>query len=165
MVQKKILYLHGLDGSLSQEKEEVLKRHFEIVAPQLDYKNMPDMFGTLSSLVVSGNVDAIIGNSMGGCFACYLSAHYSLPALCFNPALAYRPIDIILPELKPDNSFVVFVLGGKDDLIPAVENFAWIRQNPNPNFVLKWYNTMGHRVDIDTFEKEVELFTLNLSNV
>jgi pimeloyl-ACP methyl ester carboxylesterase len=78
--------------------------------------------------------------------------------LCFNPALGYRPVGIDLPELKSNNNPVVFVIGGNDTVVPANENFAWIRQYSNPNFVLKWYNEMGHRVDIDTFSYEVELF-------
>ncbi|MDR3197815.1 MAG: hypothetical protein LBU34_08120 [Planctomycetaceae bacterium] len=166
-MNKKILYLHGLDGSLSPEKKEVLERYFEITAPQLDYRNTPDMFAQLSGLFISEKFNAVIGNSMGGCFAYYLSLKYSVPALCFNPALHFRPIHFDLPELKPNNNPpnnnppnnpIVFVLGGQDDTVPVIESFAWIRQNPNPNFVLKWYNEMGHRVDIKTFENEVRLF-------
>jgi pimeloyl-ACP methyl ester carboxylesterase len=154
----KILYLHGLDGLLSQEKKEVLERYFEIVAPQLDYRNTPDMFDKLSRLFVSEKFDAVIGNSMGGCFAYYLSLTYSVPALCFNPALGYRPLEIALPELKHATNPLVFVIGGKDTVVPATDNFNWIRQNPNPHFVLKWYNEMEHRVDISTFTKEIKAF-------
>jgi pimeloyl-ACP methyl ester carboxylesterase len=157
-MQKKILYLHGLDGSLSEEKKEALERSFETIAPQLDYRNTPNMFAKLSDLFISKKFDAVIGNSMGGCFAWYLALVHSVPALCFNPALCFRPIPIGLPELKPNNNPVVFVLGGQDDTVPALDNFAWICQNSNPNFVLKWYHEMGHRVDIGTFRIEVEAF-------
>lgn len=160
-MKKKILYLHGLDGSLSEEKREVLEQYFEIVAPQLDYRNTPEIFEKRSRLVVTENIEAIIGNSMDGCFAYYLSVYHSLPALCFNPALGFRSIEIPLPEIKANNNPIVFILGGQDDVVPAVENFTWIRQNPNPKFVLKWYNEMGHRVDIDIFEKEVENYFAN----
>jgi hypothetical protein len=47
---------------------------------------------------------------MGGCFAYYLSLHHSVPALCFNPALGYRPIEIELPELKQNDNPIVFVI-------------------------------------------------------
>jgi hypothetical protein len=72
--------------------------------------------------------------------------------------LGYRSFDIALPELKTNNNPVVFVIGGKDTVVPATENFTWIHRNLNPNFVLKWYNEMEHRVDITTFETEVEAF-------
>ncbi|MDR1895540.1 MAG: hypothetical protein LBR10_01965 [Prevotellaceae bacterium] len=51
-----------MDGSLSTEKKAVLERCFEFVAPQLDYRNTPDMFDKLSDLFVSENFDAVIGN-------------------------------------------------------------------------------------------------------
>ncbi|MDR1402352.1 MAG: hypothetical protein LBJ60_01440 [Tannerellaceae bacterium] len=89
-MQKKVLYLHGLDGSLSREKREALERCFEVVAPQLDYRNTPGMFGELSKLFVAGNMDAVIGNSMGGCFAYYLSLYHSVPALCFLSYISKR---------------------------------------------------------------------------
>lgn len=156
----KILYLHGLDGSLSREKKEVLERYFAIVAPKLDYRNTTDMFDKLSDLLYTEQFDAVIGNSMGGCFAYYLSIGHSVPALCFNPALGCRrPVEVRLPELKANNNPLVFVLGGQDTVVPAAENFAWIQKNPNPNFTLKWYNEMPHRVGIDIFATEVEAFS------
>ena len=153
-----LLYLHGLDGALSQEKREVLECYFTVVAPQLDYRNTPDMFIRLSEFVAAEKPHAVIGNSMGGCFAYYLAIKHLLPTLCFNPALGHRPIDIRLPTLEKGNNPVVFVIGGKDTVVPAAENFAWIRLNANPNFILKWYNDMGHRVDIEIFRKEIALF-------
>jgi len=154
----KILYLHGLDSALSPEKRAVLERYFAVVSPQLDYRNTPDMFVRLSALVAVEKPDAIIGSSMGGRFAYYLAAKYALPALCFNPALGYRPFEIDLPEVGTAHNPIVFVLGGKDAVVSATENFAWIRANSHPNFVLKWYNTMGHRIDIETFTIEIEAF-------
>ncbi|MDR0926379.1 MAG: hypothetical protein LBO69_01260, partial [Ignavibacteria bacterium] len=151
---KKILYLHGLDGSLSQDKRNILETHFEIVSPQLDYRNTPDCFHFLSKLIKSEQVDAVIGNSMGGCFAYYLSIHNSLPALCFNPALEGLTIDISLnlPPLKKDFASIIFVIGGRDDVVIAEKNFQWIcQQNLNPNFILKWYNEMPHVVYMDVF--------------
>jgi len=54
---------------------------------------------------------------------------------------------------------VCFIIGGKDTVVPAVENFTWICQNSNPNFVLKWYNQIEHRIDIETFAREAEEFS------
>jgi len=157
--KNKVLYLHGLDGSLSEAKKEVLERYFMVISPQLDYRDTSDLFEQLSQQVDTEKPNAIIGNSMGGCFAYYLSMKHNLPALCFNPALGYRSININLPEMKSANNPIVFIIGGKDTVVPAVENFTWICQNPNPNFVLKWYNQMEHRIDIETFACEVEAFS------
>ena len=43
----KILYLHGLDSTLQDDRRAVLAPYGEIVAPVLDYRNTPDLFSTL----------------------------------------------------------------------------------------------------------------------
>lgn len=40
----KILYLHGLDSTLQDDRRAVLAPYGEIVAPVLDYRNTPDLF-------------------------------------------------------------------------------------------------------------------------
>ena len=159
----KILYLHGLDGSLSPEKKEVLERYFDITAPQLDYRNTPDMYKKLNKLIRTKKVEAIIGNSMGGCFAYYLSAVHNLPALCFNPALGFRPLQFEIPDIQHSNNPIVFVIGGMDTVVPARQNIEWINCNVHSDFILKWYNELEHRIDIDIFEKEIYRFYHDLT--
>lgn len=154
----KILYLHGLDGTLSDDKREVLERHFNIVAPQLDYRNTPDMYEKLNKLIEEENIQAVIGNSMGGCFAYYLSSAYNLPALCFNPALGYRPLNFDFSHIQHSNNRKTFVIGTKDTVVPAKQNVEWIINNVHSDFKLNWHYDLEHRIDIETFEKEVKEF-------
>ncbi|MDR2971474.1 MAG: dienelactone hydrolase family protein [Bacteroidales bacterium] len=156
--RKKILYLHGLDSTLSKEKRVVMRLYLDVVAPKIDYRNTPGLFKELSKLIAIEKPVAIVGSSMGGCLAYYLAMKHKLPALCFNPALCCCPIEIDLPKLVKSNNHTVFVIGGKDNVVPAVENFEWIRLNANSNFELRWYNKMAHRVDVKIFKKEVERF-------
>ena len=159
----KILYLHGLDGSLSPEKKEVLERYFNLTAPQLDYRNTPNMFEKLNRLIQTEKIEAIIGNSMGGCFTYYLSAAHNLPALCFNPALGFRSFPFEFPDIQRSNKLIVFVIGGKDTVVPALQNVEWITRNIHSDFVLKWHDELGHRIDIETFEKEIYRFYSDLT--
>lgn len=161
MEKPKILYLHGLDGSLSSEKRVVLEKYFDVTAPQIEYRENYNVFDDLNgSLRAKGEYKAIIGNSMGGCFAYYLSLYNSLPALLFNPALIFRSIDVNLPTIIDNNNPITFIIGGQDVVVSAKENTDWIvSKNNNANFMLKWYNQMEHRVDIETFETEVDLFS------
>ena len=160
----KILYLHGLDGSLSAEKREVLERYFDIVAPQLDYRNTPNMYEKLNQLIQTEKIEAIIGNSMGGCFAYYLSTVHNLPALCFNPALGFRPLLFEFPDIQCSNNPIIFVIGGGDTVVPARQNVEWITCNVYSDFVLKWYDELEHRIDIETFEKEIYQFACKLAD-
>ena len=154
----KILYLHGLDGSLGPDKKEVLERYFDVTAPQLDYRNTPDMYEKLSQLIQTEKIEIVIGNSMGGCFAYYLSVAHNLPTLCFNPALCFRPLPFEFPDIQHSTNPIVFVIGGKDTIVPALQNIEWITRNAHSNFVLKWYNKLEHRIDIETFEREIYHF-------
>lgn len=58
---EKILYLHGMNGSLSHEKREILEQYFEVLAPQLDYNNSPDMMGELNKLFINEDINPFIG--------------------------------------------------------------------------------------------------------
>ena len=159
----RILYLHGLDGSLSPEKKEVLEHYFDVIAPQLDYRNTPDMYEKLNQLIQTEKIEAIIGNSMGGCFTYYLSAVHNLPALVFNPALGFRPLLFEFPDIQYSNNQIVFVIGGKDTVVPARQNVEWITCNVHSDFVLKWYNELEHRIEIDIFENEICRFYYDLT--
>ena len=67
-------------------------------------------------------------------------------------------IDLPEPVDEPAGDLVVFVIGGKDTVVPADENLAWIKNNVHFNYVLKWHNEMEHRVDINTFKTEIKAF-------
>ena len=43
----KILYLHGLDSYLQDDRRAVLTPYGEIFAPTIDYRNAPNLFAEL----------------------------------------------------------------------------------------------------------------------
>lgn len=155
-----ILYLHGLDGSLNEEKRAALEQHFVVIAPQINYREQTDVFDNLSAILQQNmHTKAVIGNSMGGLFSYHLSQKHALPALLFNPALPLNSLGFSFPDSPTNRAFTIFVLGGKDTVVPAMDNANWIiRNNKNENFIMKWYNKMEHRVDIDTFTHEINEF-------
>lgn len=165
MKKTKILYLHGLDSHLTEEKRRILEKHFEVVAPQINYRENTTLFQELSDkLTADKNIQAVIGSSMGGCFSYYLSLYHTLPGLLFNPALVYTSIEINLPKLKDNSNLLTFIIGGKDTVVPAKENRTWVESiNTNTNYILKWYNQLEHRIDLDTFKTEVDAFALLLN--
>ena len=67
----KILYLHGLDSFLQEDRREVLLEYAQIEAPVLDYLNAPNLFQQLINEYK--DVNAIIGSSAGGLIAYYLA--------------------------------------------------------------------------------------------
>ena len=64
---KKIIYLHGLESHQGGPKVDLLSDKGYVFAPEMDYKNNPDLFkDVLEEVKELGTPDLIIGSSMGG---------------------------------------------------------------------------------------------------
>jgi predicted esterase YcpF (UPF0227 family) len=157
-----ILYLHGLDSNLSNEKKQILEQFGNVIAPDLDYRSNPNMIETLFNEYANQNIDLIIGSSMGGFAGFYLSKLLQIPALLFNPALPYRTSVLQnIPIIKNEHKHLLqIVIGNQDDIIRSADNLDFIMKLfPLKNdFRLHLLNELGHGIPVDIFESEVNLF-------
>lgn len=157
-----ILYLHGLESKLSEQKREVLERFGTVIASDLDYYNNPDVFGSLLKGNEEQKFDVVIGSSMGGFMGYYLANTISCPALLFNPALPHRPVPQNVPAINPlyAASLLHFALGGQDDIIKAKDNLKWLSENrlSNNEIKISIHSKMGHPIPLDAFKLEVTEF-------
>lgn len=157
----KILYLHGLDGSLSQEKKDALLKYGEVFGPQIDYRSSENVFNNLVAEYSKQHIDVVIGNSAGGLAAYYISLVYHTPCLIFNPALPYSSIVQHLPDnLPPRAKYLQVVLGQKDDVVKAKDNLMFLEKNMEPNFHYNTHilNNVAHQIPIFDFENELSSF-------
>lgn len=155
----KTLYIHGLDGFLSDEKRTILSKYTQVVAPILEFRANPGAYYDVLSIAKEEKVDIIIGTSMGGCMAYHLSLHLNVPALLFNPALPFRSVGINLPaQDKVRSSYLRVIIGGQDDIIDPIQNVAWLATHEKGEMDIRWTNTLGHRIPTDVFEEEVSGF-------
>ncbi|MBK8348842.1 MAG: hypothetical protein IPL08_14955 [Saprospiraceae bacterium] len=153
---KKTLYIHGLDGFLSEDKKNILSEYSQIIAPILDFRTNNKTYYDLKQLIIENEIETIIGTSMGGFLGYYLSLHAALPALLFNPALPFRNVEQDVPDQKiKRTSYLRVIIGGKDDIIDPRSNMDWIIKNERGEVDIHWINTLGHRIPINIFEKEV----------
>ncbi|MBK7426907.1 MAG: hypothetical protein IPI60_07700 [Saprospiraceae bacterium] len=156
----KIAYLHGLERKLSGEKRLVLETFGQVWAPEIKYQQ-PKM---LSSLLEDApfEPDAVIGSSMGGYAAYFLSRCWSCDALLFNPAFVNRPFDPDLTGLyypEDEHPFMQVILGQVDDVIPAELNQAYIEANLSVDDIDIFVRAgLGHRIPLPVFEEEVTAF-------
>jgi hypothetical protein len=89
-----ILYIHGFGSSAFSKKSKLLKDYFgeeRIFSPSLPY--IPKLsVDTLEQFIkIYGDVK-IIGASLGGYYATYLSSKYDLPAVIINPVIDAKKI-------------------------------------------------------------------------
>ncbi len=87
-----IIYIHGFGSSGEANKAKLLRAHFHekgirFIAPSLP--TIPDLaIQTLSELIESYDEPIyLMGSSLGGYYALYLSDKYDLKAVLINPAI------------------------------------------------------------------------------
>lgn len=156
-----ILYLHGLNGNLSPEKRELLEHYGNVEAPAIDYENNPDAITWLYNLFKNSKIDLIIGSSMGGFAGYHLCKLFQLPALLFNPALAYRSVFQSVPEtLETNNGKIQIVLGSKDIIVDpkSTLNFLGNVLTQPQDYSINIIHELEHRIPLSVFESEVRKF-------
>ncbi|HSN47663.1 MAG TPA: YqiA/YcfP family alpha/beta fold hydrolase [Flavobacterium sp.] len=158
-----ILYLHGLESRLSDEKRALLENYGIVIAPDLDYTSNLYMIQNLYDEFHQQNINAIIGSSMGGFAGFHLANALGVCALLYNPALPYRNsvvqnIPSGLP--KKHSPLLRIVLGGQDEVVKAKDNLAFLSQNAGElrDCTIEIVNGLAHQIPIDVFEEQTEAF-------
>ena len=155
----KILYLHGLDSQIYEDRKQFLESYGELFAPILDYRNTPNLFENL--IKEYKNIDVIIGISAGGLIGYYLAQVLKKPCLLFNPALPFRD-ETELTSLLDKNyqSYMQVVIGLQDDVVPPEKTLSLLREDfsQKTNAEIHLINTMKHTLTIDILEPEWNYF-------
>ena len=155
-----ILYLHGLDGRLTAEKRSILEEYGTVHAPQIDYREEQNSIENLLLNFKDKNITTVIGSSMGGFAGYYVANGLQIPALLFNPALAYRSVHQEIPKItKLKSSFKYLVLGAKDDLIKPKDTLKFIGNSiGKDNYHLNIRQDLAHRIPVPIFQEEIKSF-------
>lgn len=158
-----LLYLHGLESKLNDEKRAILENYASVIAPDLDYKSNPNMIEFLYNTYKNQNLDVIIGSSLGGFTGYYLANLLGVPCMLYNPALPYRNgIEQIIPSHLVMNhpSSIRIVLGSQDTVIKAIDNLFFLSQNitDKTDYAIVLEHDLAHQIPIDVFEEQSKLF-------
>lgn len=150
----KILYLHGYNGKPNKKRIKYLEDlGHEVIAPYIDYNNEPNIFIELIEL----EYECIIGNSLGGYLAFYISKYKSIKAICINPPLhTDLKINIIIPNTKelPIQKPCSVILGMEDEVVKPKKVIDWLIHN-KPYCDLHVYDGVGHKYSINNFIKMI----------
>ncbi len=97
----KYIYIHGFGGSGLGIKAGFFREHFgdTIICPSLSY--VPSLaIDTLKQLIeqmIDHTTVTLIGSSLGGYYATYLSEHYGIKAVLINPSIQpYETLEKVL---------------------------------------------------------------------
>lgn len=93
----KILYIHGFGSCGDSNKTRLLKKYFGddlVIAP--DVKIDPnEAIEQLEALITTDQFNLLIGSSLGGYYATYLSEKFHLRAILINPST--QPFETLAP--------------------------------------------------------------------
>ncbi len=156
-----ILYIHGLNSSLSEAKQLILERYANIEAPAMDYENNPDSIKWLYNHYKDAKIEVIVGSSMGGFAGYHLSKLFKVPALIFNPALAERSVFQNIPETpKTNGSSISIIIGAKDDIVDpkGTLNFLGDLFIQPQHYNIQIRHDLEHRIPVEVFEEEMIRF-------
>lgn len=100
-----VLYIHGFLSSPQSFKAQQIQTYCAQQKPPLDYScpALPvypaEAMKILEQAIASDKNVGLIGSSMGGYYATYLSQHYHVPAVLINPAVGpYRLMENYLDQ-------------------------------------------------------------------
>ncbi|CAH0534391.1 hypothetical protein VST7929_02322 [Vibrio stylophorae] len=101
-----LAYLHGFQSSPKSHKGELLAQACAQQGITLLRPQIPDLPGEakamLETFVASEKPTGLIGSSLGGYYATYLSERFALPAVLVNPAV--RPYELLEDFLGPQQN-------------------------------------------------------------
>lgn len=165
--QFKILYLHGLDSQLSEEKNDVLKSYGKILSPSIDYKINDQIIDNLYLEYKHAGVEVVIGSSFGGFAAYYLSLLLNAHCLIFNPALPYRSFPQNIPIVKKREKELLTIIGVQDLVIKATDNIRFLldHQSENEHSRIHVLQDLAHQIPLTVFSREIDNFIKNQLNI
>lgn len=99
---KRVIYIHGFNSSQKSYKavrfgELMANYGVDYCVPNLNHEPLQAII-KLEQLITPNTV--LLGSSLGGFFATYLSQRYQIPAVVINPAVA--PYTLLQPLLGPN---------------------------------------------------------------
>ena len=152
-----ILYLHGLDSRLNAEKRSILEKYGTVYSPKIDYKKEKKNIEKLLKDFEDRSISVVIGSSMGGFTGYYLANELQVPALLFNPALAYRSVHQDIPNLvKTKSGFKYLVLGAKDEIVKPKDTLEFIGNSLGMDkYRIDIRQDLAHRIPVNIFEEKV----------
>lgn len=151
-----ILYIHGLGGN-STESDVLKADNINIISKNIDYDNV-DILNEL----LKENIEGVIGHSLGGLLAYYISNIKKIPSLLFNPAFEDPDIKFELPNIKKFNKNQIAIVGLQDDDILAETQ---IKNLKKPDCKI-YIENIGHDIsdDIKLIYFDIFLENFNITN-
>ena len=154
-----ILYLHGLDSSLNDQKRRVLEMHGVVFAPEIDYREDRNKMQRLISEFKDQTIEVVMGGFMGY----HLADAFQVPALVFNPALAYSSVPQDIVSKDQSSNLKQIVLGAHDETVDPTTTLKYLADNIGvTNYQIRIRQDLAHQIPLEIFTEEVKRFFMEI---
>jgi predicted esterase len=128
----RVQLIHGLEGSPTGAKAQVLARHFELLAPAMDTSDFEGAIRTQADALAVFCPDVLVGSSFGGAVALALVQRGSWrgPTLLLAPAHGHFGLESSVPA----GATLRIVHGTRDDVCP-IEHSRALARSPSVELV------------------------------
>ncbi|MCO5230815.1 MAG: hypothetical protein M9958_06630 [Chitinophagales bacterium] len=157
-----VLYIHGYESSPIASKTTIISDlGYSVIAPKIHYKEGINTFKRLKNLANYFDVKWLIGSSLGGYTAFWLSQELNIPTILFNPSLPFSKID---PGLAPKSIEIKnfqqhIFLGMQDDVVNPITTKEWLKQKHLIDKVnIIEHPSNGHQIPLDVFHQTISSF-------
>ncbi|HUH73054.1 MAG TPA: YqiA/YcfP family alpha/beta fold hydrolase [Chitinophagales bacterium] len=156
-----VLYIHGFDSSPMAEKTSIIADlGYTVIAPKIHYKESKNTYQRLLHLAQEFNIEFIVGSSLGGYTAFWLSQELNVPTLLFNPSLAFQKIDpgLVHQNLSIINTRQSIFLGMKDETVHPTTTIDWLKMNQifEKVEIIEDPNN-GHQISLSVFKQQMKM--------
>ena len=147
----KVLYLHGYKDTTTRPLVDVIFKNYHGYAPRIDYDD--PAWDKLEGIVEEYKPTLIIGHSLGGYFAYYLSQKFNIPAILLCPAFENgwdkkQPIPEAIVNLPNRTDNKIAVVGMKDKDLPVKKVLSFLKIKAQI-----FEEEIGHQIPGDVFEE------------
>jgi len=146
-------FFHGLESELPSSKVDIMEQMgWEVGSHPMNYKSGEPYKLALEN-VKKFKPDILVGSSLGGLTARYLSSYLDIPVVLLNPAFPFKGYNMDFPAQFGEFIPKAWVLlGEKDKTVDFIQN----KKEMKGYGACISVNTHGHRTPKDIFKVFLE---------
>jgi len=146
-------FFHGLESELPSSKVDIMEQMgWEVGSHLMNYKS-GEPYKLALEKVKKFKPDILVGSSLGGLAARYLSSCLDIPVILLNPAFPFKDYNLDFPDRFGEFMPKVWVLlGEKDRTVDFIQN----KKEMKGYGACISVNTHGHRTPKDIFKDFLE---------
>jgi len=149
----RIVYFHGWNGIFDENRAKILAKFGdEVYYPNINYQIDRNLINMYYSDLSNGNPTLIVGSSLGGYLAHYVSNLMRCPSLIMNPSFFMKNGAELRSGISCMECFdKQIIISGKDNEIDVKRVLKFLKESGYDSQI-NLCRDLGHHIPLDIFE-------------